>query len=91
MTNKANNVFYIGETSNLVKRVYLHREQLVKGFTHKYNLTKLVYYELLPDKLSAIKREKYIKGKSRKYKLDLISKSNVHFIDLYPELVVDTK
>lgn len=91
MTNESNNVFYVGETSNLIKRVYLHKEKKIKGFTEKYNLTKLVYYELLPDKRSAIIREKYIKGKSRQYKLDLIRKNNVHFTDLYSRLVDNDK
>ncbi len=66
LTNKYNAVFYVGVTRDLIKRIWQHKEKLVVGFTQKYNLTKLVYYEKFTDILGAIQREKYIKGKRRK-------------------------
>ena len=68
MTNNRNTVLYTGVTNNIRKRVYEHRQRLVKGFTKKYNLIKLVYYESFGDSISAIKREKQIKAGSRKKK-----------------------
>lgn len=61
MTNKVNTVFYTGVTSELIKRIYQHKEKLIEGFTKKYNITKLVYYELFDSILEAIQREKQIK------------------------------
>jgi putative endonuclease len=86
MTNKHNTVIYTGVTSNLVKRVYEHREGLVEGFTRKYNVKKLVYYEIADDIESAIIREKQIKAGPRKKKIALIKSMNPAFKDLYPEL-----
>jgi putative endonuclease len=85
MTNKHNTVIYTGVTSNLQKRVYEHREGLVAGFTRKYNVKKLVYYEVADDIISAIAREKQIKAGSRKKKIALIKSMNPAFKDLYPE------
>ena len=65
MTNKRNNVLYTGVTSDLKRRVYEHKEKLVDGFTKKYNVTKLVYYEVYDDIENAILREKQIKAGSR--------------------------
>jgi putative endonuclease len=86
MTNKHNTVLYTGITSDLKKRVYEHREKLVEGFTTKYNITKLVYYEVLRDVRSAIFREKQIKGGSRGKKIQLIESINREWRDLYNEL-----
>jgi putative endonuclease len=86
MTNKHNTVLYTGITSDLKKRVYEHREKLVEGFTTKYNITKLVYYEVLRDVRSAIFREKQIKGGSREKKIQLIESINREWRDLYNEL-----
>jgi putative endonuclease len=86
MTNKHNTVIYTGVTSNLQKRVYEHREGLVVGFTRKYNVKKLVYYEMAEDIKNAIAREKQIKAGSRKKKIALIKSMNPTFKDLYPEL-----
>jgi putative endonuclease len=86
MTNKNNTVFYTGVTSNLKRRVYEHRNELVEGFTKKYKLHKLVYCEVFPTMMSAIDREKQIKGGSRKKKIDLIEKLNPHYLDLYETL-----
>jgi putative endonuclease len=84
--SEKNGTLYTGVTSNLVKRVYLHREKLVKGFTKKYGVDKLGYYEVFGDMMSAIEREKQIKGGSRKDKLALIEKVNPHWLDLYDEI-----
>ena len=86
MTNKRNTVIYTGVTANLEKRVYEHREGLVEGFTKKYNVKKLVYYEVAETIETAIAREKQIKAGSRKKKMDLIKSMNPAFKDLYPEL-----
>ena len=86
MTNKNNTVLYTGVTRNLKKRVYEHKEKLVKGFTGKYNINKLVYYEIFRDAETAILREKKIKGGSRKGKDDLIDHFNKDWRDLYSEL-----
>ena len=83
LTNKRNTAFYIGVTSDLIKRTWQHREKLVEGFTRKYNIDKLVYYEVFDSIQEAIKREKYLKGKKRQYKIDLIEKENPEMKDLY--------
>jgi putative endonuclease len=82
MTNKNNSVLYTGITNDLMRRVYEHREKLVEGFTKKYNVGKLVYFEIFRDVESAILREKQIKGGSRAKKLDLISDFNKDWRDL---------
>ena len=74
--NKRNGTLYIGVTSNLVKRVYEHKNKLVDGFTKKYNIDKLGYYEIFDDIEEAIIREKKLKGASRKKKLELIEMNN---------------
>ena len=65
LTNNNNKVLYTGVTSNLQKRIYEHKQKMVKGFTKKYNLCKLVYYEMCDEIVGAIEREKQIKGGSR--------------------------
>ncbi len=87
ITNKYNNVLYIGVTTDLVKRIYEHKNKVVDGFSKKYNLDKLVYYEIIDDISSAIEREKFLKGKTRKYKLDLINKFNINWNDLYQDII----
>lgn len=79
-------VIYTGVTSDLQKRIYEHKEKLVNGFTKKYNVNRLVYYEAFDSIEDAITREKQIKAGSRKKKLDLISSINPDFKDLYYEL-----
>jgi len=86
MTNKSNNVIYTGVTSDLPKRAYEHKEKCVEGFTKKYNVNKLVYYEVFDDIENAILREKQIKAGSRAKKIDLIKSMNPEFRDLYDEL-----
>jgi putative endonuclease len=83
MTNKNNTVIYTGITSDLKRRVYEHKEKFIDGFTKRYNINKLVYYEIFDDAYSAICREKQIKGGSRKKKIDLIEGANRDWIDLY--------
>lgn len=82
----SNTVIYTGVTSNLQKRIYEHKRKMIDGFTKKYNLTKLVYFEQFSDIKNAISREKQIKAGSRKKKLDLIRTLNSSFKDLYNEL-----
>lgn len=86
LTNKANTVIYIGVTSNLLKRIWEHKKRLVEGFTKKYNVDKLVYYEIFDLVVDAIKREKQIKGWVRKKKVSLIESSNPNWNDLYNNL-----
>ena len=83
MSNNANTVIYIGVTNNLQKRIYEHKEKLIEGFTKKYNIIKLVYYEEFDNIVDAIEREKQIKGGSREKKIDLIKSINPEFKDLY--------
>ena len=86
MTNKYNTVLYTGVTNDLKRRVYEHKSGLGGGFTSKYNIAKLVYYEVCNDAYSAIAREKQIKGGSRQKKIDLINGMNSGWTDLYEEL-----
>ena len=86
LTNKVNTVIYTGVTSDLKKRVYEHKEKLADGFTKKYNINKLVYYEVFADIRDAILREKQIKAGSRAKKLDLIRAINPGYKDLYDEI-----
>ena len=86
MTNKRNTVLYTGVTNDLKRRVYGHKEKLVEGFTKKYNITKLVYYEVFDSIENAILREKQIKGGSRQKKIDLINSMNKAWRDLYEEI-----
>ncbi len=82
LTNKSNKVLYTGVTNNLTRRVYEHKHKLIKGFTSKYNLNKLVYYEITNYVGAAIQREKQIKGWLRKKKIDLIESLNPDWEDL---------
>jgi putative endonuclease len=83
MTNKINTTLYTGVTNNLSRRVFEHKNKLVEGFTKKYNLDKLVYYELYTDIYEAIGREKQIKSGSRAKKIKLIKAMNPKWKDLY--------
>jgi len=86
MTNKHNKVLYTGITNDLKRRVYQHKEKLVNGFTKKYNITKLVYYEVFQDPENAVLREKQIKAGSRQKKIDLINSTNRKWLNLYEKL-----
>ena len=83
ITNQNHTVLYTGITNDLNKRIYEHKEKLAKGFSAKYNLDKLVYFQVTEDVISAITREKQIKGGSRKKKVELINDLNPDWIDLY--------
>ena len=87
MTNKTNSTLYIGVTSDLVKRVYEHKESLVDGFSKRYNLKKLVYYEVHDKIYEAIKREKQLKSWKRDWKDKLVADFNSNWIDLYDEVL----
>ena len=86
MTNKRNTVLYTGVTNNLIRRVYEHKEKMTGGFTKRYNVTKLVYYEVFEDIENAILREKQIKDVSRHKKIELINSKNNEWRELYEEL-----
>lgn len=74
LTNQYNTTLYVGVTTDLCKRIYEHRNKVAEGFTKRYNLSKLVYYEVCDNIELAIAREKFLKGKSRRYKISLINK-----------------
>jgi len=82
LTNKFNTVLYIGVTNDLVRRTYEHKNKMIDGFTKKYNLTKLVYYEATTDVRSAIGREKQLKNWHRDWKMNLIKDFNPDWKDL---------
>jgi len=82
LTNGSNAVLYTGMTSNIERRAYEHKQKLIKGFTDKYNLNKLVYYEIYEEVHMAIAREKQIKGGSRQDKIDLVNRKNKEWRDL---------
>ena len=87
MTNKKNGTLYVGVTNDLIRRVYEHKHGLCDGFTKKYGLKILVYYEDCGDIVSAISREKQLKAGNRRRKIDLIESFNINWLDLYPELL----
>ena len=87
MTNKPNGTLYVGVTSDLIRRVWQHREHLSDGFTKKYDLTKLVYFEQHKTMESAILREKQLKQWKREWKIKLIQEKNIGWIDLYSSLL----
>jgi putative endonuclease len=82
LTNKSNKVLYIGVTDDLKRRIYEHKNKMTDGFTKKYNLTKLVYYEATTDVRSAIEREKQLKKWHREWKMNLIKEFNPEWKDL---------
>ena len=82
LTNKSDNVLYVGVTNDLIRRIFEHKTKLVEGFTKKYNLQKLVYYEATNDIESAINREKQLKNWHRGWKMNLIDQFNPDWKDL---------
>ena len=86
LTNKTHSVLYVGVTNNLVRRVFEHQQHSDDSFTSRYNVSKLVYFEVTENVESAIAREKQLKGGSRQRKLDLIRQSNPNWSDLYQEI-----
>ena len=87
LASRKNGTLYIGITSDLVKRVWEHKEKAVKGFTSKYGIEKLVYYEIFDDPENAIKREKRLKEYKLQWKIGLIEKSKPEWKDLYEEII----
>ena len=86
LTNYNETTFYIGVTGNLQKRIWEHKNKVVEGFTKKYNVDKLVYYELTENVESALNREKQLKRWHRQCKINLIKKMNPEFNDLSEQL-----
>ncbi len=82
MTNRVNTVLYTGVTNNLLRRVHEHKTNTVKGFTSRYKLHKLVFFEVTNDVNAAIRREKQIKGGSRQKKIEIINAMNPEWRDL---------
>jgi putative endonuclease len=87
ITNKYNGTLYIGVTSDLKKRIWEHKNKVMKGFSAKYNVNQLVYFEEYDDINSAIYREKCLKEWKREKKLNLITENNPDWNDLYEELI----
>ncbi len=86
LASKKNGTLYIGMTSDLLKRIYEHKNDMVDGFTRKYQLHQLVYYEVIPDMENVIKREKQLKKFNRYKKVMLIEEKNPEWRDLYDEI-----
>jgi putative endonuclease len=86
LANQRNGTLYIGATNNLVRRVWEHKNDVVDGFTKKYGVHQLVWYELADTPLAAIKREKQLKKWNRAWKLRLIDEKNPDWKDLYDEI-----
>lgn len=86
LTSKKNGTLYICVTNDLIRRVYEHKEGIIEGFTKKYNIKNLVYYEIHTDSNEAIKREKALKKWKRDWKIELIEKTNIEWRDLFSEI-----
>lgn len=89
MASKKNGTLYIGITNNLIRRVYEHRSNLIGGYTQKYSVHDLVYFEHTNDVVAAIQREKQLKKWNRKWKIELIEGENPDWRDLYYEITED--
>ncbi len=87
VTNKKEGIFYTGVTSSLAKRIWGHKNKVVNGFSKKYNLDKLVYYEVFEDAENALRREKRLKRWGRDWKIEAIEKFNPKWDDLYNNVV----
>jgi len=87
LASQRNGTLYVGVTSNLIKRIWEHKNKVIQGFTQKYSVDKLVYFEQYRDPENAIKREKRLKNYNRQWKLELVEKENPEWRDLYTELV----
>ena len=87
LASDKNGTIYTGVTNNLIKRIYEHKNHLHEGFTNKYEIAKLVYYEETNDINSAIEREKQLKHWKRSWKIEMIEKSNPRWLDLYDNLI----
>jgi putative endonuclease len=87
LASKRNGTLYVGVTSDLVKRIWEHKNNVVEGFSKRYNVHRLVWYEIHENMESAINREKQMKEWKRKWKLELIEESNPDWQDLYPRIL----
>ncbi|NHN36106.1 GIY-YIG nuclease family protein [Pseudomaricurvus alcaniphilus] len=87
LASKRNGTLYIGVTSNLVRRIWEHKQNLIAGFTQKHQVHKLVYFELADDMYAAITREKQLKKWNRQWKIRLIETQNPEWRDLYSDLI----
>jgi len=87
MASRKNGIIYIGITNNLIRRVYEHKKKIYKGFTSKYKISLLVYYESFSTPYDAIVREKHIKKWNRAWKIRLIEKGNPNWEDLYYKII----
>lgn len=87
MASRKNGAIYIGVTNDLLRRVYEHRNEMVDGFTKKYNVRRLVYYEHTNDVYGAIEREKALKKWNRRWEIELIESVNPDWEDLYEQLI----
>ncbi|MFA9276136.1 MAG: GIY-YIG nuclease family protein [Candidatus Aquirickettsiella gammari] len=87
LSDKPRGTLYIGVTSDLIKRIWQHKESFVDGFSAKYGLKNLVWYEVHEDINEAIRREKQLKKWNRIWKIELIEKNNSEWQDLYPDLL----
>lgn len=87
LASKRNGTLYVGMTNDLISRVYQHKNNLADGFTKKYNIHMLVYYEITNDVLTAITREKQIKKWKRLWKINLIESINQNWEDLYEKIL----
>ena len=87
ISNKKQGTLYVGVTSNLIKRIYEHKQKSVKGFSDRYNLNKLVYYEMHDTIELAIAREKQLKNWHRQWKINLIEETNADWNDLYESIL----
>jgi putative endonuclease len=87
LASKRNGTLYIGVTSDLVRRIWEHKNNIVEGFTKRYNVHRLVWYEMHESMESAIAQEKRLKNWRRKWKLELIESNNPNWIDFYDEIV----
>ena len=88
LANRKNGTIYVGVTSDLIKRIWQHKNNITEGFTKKYSVHSLVYYEQHHDIVSAIQREKYIKKWKRAWKIALIEATNPEWLDLYPNIII---
>ena len=86
LASKRNGTLYIGVTNDLMRRVHQHKQDVIEGFTKKYNVHNIVYYESCPDVKAAITREKQLKKWKRQWKIKLIEKGNPEWRDLYSDL-----
>ena len=87
LASRPGGTLYVGVTNNLVRRVFEHREEMIPGFTKRYGVKTLVYYEQHENPAAAIQREKNIKHWPREWKIDLIISINPHWRDLYDEII----